>query len=240
MLIGQNFKGFVLSTQLPLNIRIQDDTTFESFVVGENRAGVAWLQAMASGHEQYAYIWGESGVGRSHLLQAVCHAVGEQGHAALYLPLAHRQEWSLALLEDLESLQVVCLDDIDLVAGEPSWEEALMHLYNRLRDGTCGLVVSGHLPPSDLPIQLADLRSRLACGNVFYVKPLSDAKKIEALQAKAEKRGFSLPSDVALFLFKRTSRDTGELFSLLNRLDEASLRAKRRLTIPFVKEALEL
>lgn len=224
--------------QLPLNIRIQDEMTFDSFFVGKNIAVVTYLQAIAAGREQYAYIWGDGGVGCSHLLQAICNEAGERGYTASYLPLTRHHEWTPSLLEDLESLRVVCLDDIDLVAGKRKWEEALMNLYNRLRDCAHGFVIAGATPPNELPIQLADLKSRLAWGSVFYVASLSDAEKIEALQLRAEKRGFSLPTEVAQFLLKRVSRNTGELFATLNQLDEASLGAKRRLTIPFVKEIL--
>lgn len=226
--------------QLPLKICVQDKMTFESFCIGKNSAVVTYLQAVVSGKEQFAYIWGGQSVGRSHLLQAVCNRAGELGCSSFYLPLARRHEWSPALLEDLESLQIVCLDDINLIAGESLWEEALLNLYNRLRDEARGLVIAGNTFPVALSIHLADLKSRLAWGNVFCVEPLSDDEKIKALQERAEQRGFSLPLDVVQFLFKRVSRNTGELFRTLNRLDEASLGAKRRLTIPFVKEVLNV
>lgn len=227
-----------MSVQLPLNIRIQDEMTFENYFTGKNTTIVTYLKTIASGREQYAYIWGNPGVGCSHLLQAICNEAWERGYTTSYLPLAHHPEWPPSLLENLESLQVVCLDDIDLVAGKQKWEEALMHLYNQLRDCARGFVIAGTSPPNELPIQLADLKSRLTWGTVFCVSPLSDAEKIEALKLRAEKRGFSLPTEVAQFLLRRVSRNTSELFETLNQLDEASLGAKRRVTIPFVKEIL--
>lgn len=224
--------------QLLLNVRIQDDMTFENYAAGENKIALEWLRRVAAGTEHYAYIWGEQGVGRSHLLQAVCHMATLQGRTTFYLPLAQHAIWSPSLLENLESIQIVCIDDIAWIAGNPLWEEALLRLYNRLKDNMHGLVISGDVLPSGLSLQLADLRSRFMWGNVLRIAPLADSEKIRILCMRAEKRGFSLPWNVAQFLFKRVSRNMGELFSVLDKLDEASLSAKRRLTIPFVKKVL--
>lgn len=226
--------------QLLLNVRIQDDMTFENYATGENKIALEWLQRVAQGTEHYAYIWGEGGVGRSHLLQAVCHRTASQGRTTFYLPLTQHKEWSPALLENLESIQVVCIDDIDLITGKLLWEESLLRLYNRLKDNAHSLVIAGAVLPSTLPLCLADLRSRFMWGNVLRIAPLGDSEKIKVLCLRAEKRGFSLPEDVAQFLFKRVSRNMVELFSVLDKLDEASLSAKRRLTIPFVKKVLSV
>jgi DnaA family protein len=85
---------------------------------------------------------------------------------------------------------------------------------------------------------LPDLASRLASGAAFRLRELDDAGKIAALQQRALRRGFEMPDAVAGYLLGRYARDTHSLFALLERLDHASLEAKRRLTIPFVRELL--
>ena len=74
----------------------------------------------------------------------------------------------------------------------------------------------------------------------FQLQLLSDEEKQAALQLAANQRGFELPNSVAQFILTHCARQQGELFQLLIKLDEASLVAKRKLTIPFVKQILSL
>ncbi len=76
----------------------------------------------------------------------------------------------------------------------------------------------------------------MSWGFVFNIQTLTDENKSRALQARAKLRGFELPDNVVAYLLKRSSRDMNTLFELLDELDKASLSAKRRLSIPIVKE----
>ena len=107
-------------------------------------------------------------------------------------------------------------------------------------EGEGTLIVTGCSAPRKLGLQLPDLASRLDWGVSFHLDELDDEGKLSALQLRAELRGFKLPIDVGRFLLNRLSRDMRTLLATLNRLDNASFRAKRKLTIPFVKEILEL
>ena len=130
---------------------------------------------------------------------------------------------------------------MELIAGDSEWEEALFHLYNRIKDKEQGLlIVSGNKPPVTLPIRLADLRSRLGWGLVIQLNELSEEEKINTLKLHALKRGFDLPESVGQFLLNRCSRNMHDLQELLNRLDDASLAAQRKITIPFVKYILKI
>lgn len=225
--------------QLPLRINLREETTFANFCSGENTAVLKALNALLRGEgESFIYLWGESGVGRTHLLQACCHASNEQPSEVMYLPLKTPQ-LNPSLLQAMENKQLVCVDDIDAVLGDCEWEEALLHFYNRARESQIKLVISGDRLPPQLNCQLADLRSRLSWGLVFQVIGLTDAEKIKALQIRAHDRGFELPNEVGQFLLRRYPRDMSILFNLLDKLDQASLIAKRKLTIPFVKNVLE-
>ncbi len=107
-------------------------------------------------------------------------------------------------------------------------------------EGEGTLIVTGCSAPRKLGLQLPDLASRLDWGVSFHLEELDDEGKLSALQLRAELRGFKLPIDVGRFLLNRLSRDMRTLLTTLNQLDNASFRAKRKLTIPFVKEILEL
>src|SRR5690625_3357021 len=134
----------------------------------------------------------------------------------------------------------VCVDNLEAVAGNPVWEQALFHLYNRLRDqGRC-LAVAATQGPHQLPIELAALRSRLLWGVTHQLMPSDGGGKIGALRPRAHARGLVLSQDVAQYLLQRLPRDTTALFQCLETLDRASLAQQRRLTIPFVKSVLSL
>lgn len=232
------------SPQLPLNMRLNDDATFDNFWVGEGAANaqvLGVLQNLGKGQlpEHFVYLWGRSGAGLSHLLQAACHQAETSGLRSQYLPLQELKGVDPSgLLEGLEQLDLLCLDDLSQVVGNAVWDEALFHLYNRLRDAGKYLLVSASCAPRDLIAGLADLQSRLAWGTVYRLEALDDLEKQRALQWRARKRGMDMSDEVAQFILNRSSREPRELFACLDRLDRLSLVEKRRLTIPFVREAL--
>jgi DnaA family protein len=228
--------------QLPLGVRLRDDATFKNYYPGSNAAALGYVerlcQADAGWTESLIYLWGSAGVGRSHLLQAACLQLEQIDQQAVYLPLLEMVEHGPALLEGLEDCALVCLDDLEAVAGQDAWEVALFHLFNRLRDNGHRLLLSANAAPRELPLQLADLQSRLSQALVFQMRELAEDDKLHALQLRASRRGLQLPDEVAAFILNRGSRSMSGLFELLERLDQASLQAQRKLTIPFLKETL--
>lgn len=224
--------------QLALNIRLRDDATFDNFYSKDNQQLIAHLRNLSGGNEgQFTYIWGKSGCGRSHLLQACCQAANEHGLSSIYLPLS-ATELSPQVLEDLEVMQLLCLDDIHSIAGQHQWEEAVFHVFNKLLDQKQLLLVSADTAPFTLPINLPDLKSRLSSGITFQIRPLSDDQKLTALRLRAKARGLYLSFEAGKFLLNRYARDTTNLFAVLDKLDQASLSAQRKLTIPFIKSVL--
>lgn len=228
--------------QLALSIALKDDCTLDTFYPGDNLEVLAQIQKMGKGQgEQFIFLWGREGVGRTHLLQGACHFAVRGGLTALYLPLGNVRKQDPAILFDkLESLALVCLDDLDSIVGEPLFEEALFYLFNRLRAADRRLIIAASAPPKNLLIKLADLQSRLAWGVTYQIQALSDDDLLTALQLRAKQRGLALPQEVGAFLIKRSKRSMPELYGLLEKLDNASLAQQRRLTVPFVKTVLGL
>lgn len=233
--------------QLPLGIKLPDSATFANFVHGGNGEAIEHIRrclSKACDDDAAIYVWGGVGCGKSHLLQAACHHVAAVGETSVYLPLKFapgKDAEALVpeMLDGLETLDLVCIDDIDAVAADEAWESALFHLYNRVHAAGNRLLVAGHAAPADLPLQLPDLSSRLSWGWIFQLQVLADDDKKQALQLRAETRGFDLPDDVSDYLLRYFPRDMHALFALLDHLDAASLVAQRRLTIPFIKTVLE-
>lgn len=223
--------------QLTLGLTLPDNALLETYYPGDNTQVLMHIQQVAQGHgDFFLYIWGPLGSGCSHLLQGACHLASEQGRSAMYLPLDQVKTRGPRILHSLEQLDLVCLDDIQAIAGDKEWEQALFHLYNRIRDGAkTHCIIAGHQPPKHCGIQLPDLQSRLAWGVTYQLHALKDEDKFKALHLRAKMRGLTLPLDVGQYILRRAARNMGELYQVLEKLDAASMAAQRRLTIPFVK-----
>ena len=143
------------------------------------------------------------------------------------------------ILEGLASRGLVCIDDIDHVAGQDEWEVALFNLFNDLQESGGQLIVSACSAPRESGIVLADLASRMSRLPVFQIRALDEQQRVAALQLRARHRGLELPDDTAGYMLKRSRRDMASLYGLLDRLDLEALRAQRRLTIPFVRDVLQ-
>ena len=224
-------------SQLALPLRLADHAVFETFLGTGNEAVVDYLRSLpgAPGGEG-AWIWGAPATGKSHLLQAACERYSDR---AAYLPLADIAKAGPTVLEGVESRQLVCIDDVDSVAGSDAWERGLFALCNAVIEAGHHLVVSAAAPPRESGIALADLKSRFQRLATFQLRALDEASRMAALQLRASHRGLELPADTARFLMTRSRRDMKSLYELLDRLDLEALRAQRKLTIPFVRDVLQ-
>ena len=226
--------------QLPLGLSLRDAARFESFSPGQNEEMFQNLQLSAEGSgESLVYIAGADGLGKTHLLQAACHRANHARRSATYLPMTQLLDLTPAVFDSLEQMALVCLDDVQAIAGNADWERALFDLFNRLRDSGSTLLVSAVKRPDQSGFDLPDLVSRLGWGVTYVLKPLDEVDVINALICRADARGFELPDDTAQFLLRRFPRDLPSMFALLDTLDVASLVEQRRLTIPFVKSVLD-
>lgn len=223
-------------SQMALPLKLHDHAVFDSFHTAGNDQLVSFLlEITRSGQGPGCFVWGPAASGKTHLLQAVCERSGDQ---SVYLPLNELAEMSPDILSGLAGRQFVCLDDLQCIVGKPDWEVALFDLWNQIADKEGVLIVSGDAPPKDSGIALADLESRLSRLPVFRSRELDEEDRIKALKLRARFRGLELPDDTAAYLLSRNRRDMGSLYQLLDKLDTEALIAKRRLTIPFVREVL--
>lgn len=226
-------------TQLVLQgLQGRSQRTFANFYPGQNQNIITYLQQELWTRKGSAYLWGSTGCGLTHLLQALCDYALVQEKTSMYLCLKEAHQYTPEILMDLEQVAVLCLDDIDAVLGQPLWEEALFSSYNRTRENNHVWVCAAKTSVRGLNCLLPDLQSRLSWGEVFHIESLTEIDKIAALQLRAKERGLIVSDEVLYFLLNHYQRDLNALLVLLEKLDRASLTAKKRLTVPFVKEAL--
>lgn len=225
--------------QLPLDIDIQEHQTLSNFFWHGNEVLKNQLElSLKNEGERFFYLWGSEGSGKSHLLKALTQKVGSN---AIYLSLEQLKEYGSDIFEGIDQLDLICIDDIEAVSGNKDMEVGLFHLYNKIRDNNRShLIIATPNNLKNLTIELPDLRSRLAWGLVFQMHELSEENKLKVIEKQAHEKGFELPEKVGLYLIKHCARSMHQLTETINTLDKASLIAKRKLTIPFVKEILEL
>lgn len=225
--------------QLALPIKLDDSATFDNFYVPEDSSAGAALSSLIDDGHRGLYIWGGQGAGITHLLQACCRRAEKQKRSAMYVPLGEFSNMPPeSVLADLERLELLCLDDVDAVSENPVWSDQLFHLYNRISDSACKLVVGAKVSAMQLDTPLADLHSRLSSMLTHQITKLDDHNIVAALIYRAERRGLKMPQKVADYLIRHYSRQLVDQFGILDRLDEASLAESKKLTVPFVKSVL--
>ncbi len=207
--------------------------TLDNFVEGRNAELLSLLRLIAerkasSLDQRFVTLWGHAGAGKSHLLQALATTPG-----ALLLT---NQSASRDFLWSADR-PLYLLDDVDELA--PHRQQAAFALFNQVRDAGGVMVVATRKPPAQLSLR-EDLRTRLAWGLVYPVHGLSDEEKIDALSKSARARGLSLSPGVLPYLLTHFRRDMQSLSAMLDALDRYSLETQRPITMPLLRELLQL
>jgi len=196
--------------QLVLDIAPAAEPDFDNYVAGPNAEAVASLRHFAAGATR----------------DAVMYLWGEPGSGRTHLlRSAAKANPGLVTADDVDGLD------------EPA-QQRLFAAINAAREGAPPVLAAGARPPAQLELR-EDLRTRLAWGLVYQLKPLSDAEKALHLRAEAARRGLRLSDEVVGYLLTRLPRDLPSLNAVLDALDRYSLAAKRPVTLPLVREALE-
>jgi DnaA family protein len=228
-----------MAQQLPLDFEFRANQTFNDFFIGTHQEIISHLKQCINGQgEQQIFLWGQSGLGKTHLLQACCHQAQLQNLSSFYFDLSKAQLADPSMLNGLDECDVVCFDNLEPIAGNTVWEQAFFNFFNCHREREHKLLLSASSLPHELAIQLPDLKTRLNWGLTLKIQPLNDSDCIAALIFKADQMGFEITPQIGRFLLTHYDRDLASLWALLDKLDKASLAAKRKLTIPFLKQIL--
>ena len=214
--------------QLVLDLGADQAHSLDSFEVGQN-AELAHLMhqfAERASREHFAYLWGESAAGKTHLLQGLAASAGSRyiGPDAPSCDFDYSPEVSLYLLDDCHKLSPAA--QIDAFA-----------LFNQIRENGAFMVSTGPVPPKVLPVR-EDLRTRMGWGLIYQIHGLSDEEKIAALTHAAEARGLTLSATVLPYLLSHFKRDMRSLSTMLDALDQYSLETQRPVTLPLLRDLL--
>lgn len=230
-----------MNQQLAFRPPINNSARFENFFWQNNtvlRDTLLASLSFAPQAERVFYLWGETGSGKSHLLQASCQL---DLTPCAYLPLRQLVDMGPEILDNLEELNLIAIDDLEKISGNAAWEEALFHFYNKvLAQEKTRLLFTADKPIAALNIQLPDLLSRLSASLIFHVASLAETDCIALLEERAHERGLVLPLEVMHFLIRRFPRNPGQLLEIFEKLDEAAWKEQHRITVPFVKKTLAL
>lgn len=224
--------------QLPLALRFPPDQRLDTYLDAPAGA-LAQLRALAEGvSADWLYLAGPAGVGKTHLALGVCAAAEAAGRRAAYLPLASTSGRLRDALAAFEGHDLLALGGIEAIAGDRGDEVTLFDFHNHAHAAGMGLLYAARGTPDALSLALPDLRSRLAQCARIALQPLDDTGRAEVLRQRAQRRGLQLENAAIEWLLKRVDRDLVSLTACLDKLDRASLAAQRRVTVPFLRQAL--
>lgn len=223
--------------QLLLPVSVSEHMVFESFYPGPN---LEIYQALQANVQKSLWISGVQSSGKTHLLQATFQRCIRLSKSSLYIPMREFDQFSPEILDDLEQLHLICIDDIEFILGNQAWERKLLDLYERIQTTDTHLVVASHDSPKGINFFLPDLASRFSMSLIHQLEMLSEIEILSAIQMHAEVRGFNLPKESVNYLLKRVERNVGSLIDIIEILDYESLSKQRKLTIPFIKNILNI
>ncbi len=221
----------VVQTTIPVDRG--NSASFSNFHAQDDQQTLTLLQNFLNDEKLCAscYLWGQRGTGKSHLLYASC----KQIPSSVYIPLLDLQ-LKPDVLTVVVKFRLICIDDIDAVARQTDWESHLLMLLENTEKNGNLLVLTGNRPPVDLDFESNDLVNRLQGRRVFKLSSASDQTKVRMLVDRANERGLTVEPSVAEFILRRHARDTHSLMRLFDRIAQASLVSRRRITIPFLRE----
>jgi DnaA-homolog protein len=239
--------------QYILEFPIAPDYSFDSFVArGNNRLIVQEIMQLKSHPSLGLTLTGAAGTGKTHLLQAAVHHFQGEDHderrGAVYLntanlmeQLAKQGEESLALmLARYDSYSLVAVDDLEQLQNQHPLQEAVLFLFNRVRDAGGNLLFASRTPPQAMQNIRKDLSSRLLWGEVLALTTPSDEELGEILEKMALDRQILLSPELINFLQLRLPRRIPDYIEAITRLDRAGMGLKHRITVPLAKKVLDL
>lgn len=225
--------------------------TFDTFIAGEsNRLAYAAALEVAEepGHSYNPlFIYGDTGVGKTHLLHAIGHVAKAKGLRTICISAEQfTNEFIIAIknneVEDFRrkfrSTNVLLVDDIQFLSGKAQTQECVFHTFNDLYADNCQIVVTCDRSPKALPSLQKRLRSRLECGLVTDIQPPDSETRLTILSVKTKQLKVSISPEVLQFLATQFQHNVRELEGALNRVVTYAKLNGTKLDIHLTTQAL--
>jgi DnaA family protein len=230
--------GWVIK-QIALPLTLDRQFSFDNFVSDQAELIVASLKALVLGEgEVQIGLWGSTASGKTHLLNASADFARKNGVVLQTYDAAQLQYCAVSEFDGYSDCDVLAIDNLDAIAGNPEWEAIFYQVINRCRDGDFRFLFALTDKPDDLKTRLNDFRSRLQWGLMLQLPSSGDAEIGEILRRRARLLGIELSTEVISYLMTHHPRDLSAQMAILRQLDATSLLHQRKITIPLVKTAL--
>ena len=230
-------------TQLIFPFHIDQKASFESFFCSSDNLNLltrlADIALSKNAHE--LIIHGEEGSGKSFLMQAICNELSSSGKQLAFIPMNKALNMGVEIFQNLASLDAVCIDDLQLILANENWETALFNLINECQQSNCSLILSfGGTQPLEENTQLPDLLSRIKRMEFITLHAVKDESFNQAINFVAEQLDISIDTAELEFLLKHQIRRFSLLVENIIILDKQAASLKRKITIPLIKETLNI
>ncbi len=183
-------------------------------------------------------LWGNAASGKTHLLNASADFARQNGTVFQIYDATQLRHCAASGFDGYSDCDVLAIDNLDAIAGNPEWEAFFYQVINRCRDGEFRFIFALTDKPDDLQIRLNDFRSRLQWGLMLHLPSSGDVEIREIMRRRASLLGIELSAEVIAYLMTHHPRDLSAQMSILRQLDQASLSHQRKITIPLIKTAL--
>lgn len=230
-------------TQLIFPFQINQKASFENFFCSpDNSELISRLSELViSKNADELIINGVEGSGKSFLMQAICNELSASGKQFAFIPMNKAINMGVEIFQNLASLDAVCIDDLQLILSKGEWETAMFNLINECQQLNCSLILSlgGNQSLEDIA-QLPDLLSRIKRMEYMKLQTVQDEYLNQALDFVSQKLDINLEKAELEFLLKHQAREFSLLVDNLIALDKQAASLKRKITIPLMKETLNL
>ena len=215
--------------QIPLDIRLNASFTFDNFYHKKNI--IDTVRDLIKTPD-ILILHGMAAAGKTHLLQAFCNNLPSGDF--IYIPGKKFARLDPGLLA--VAYKYICIDDFDYLLGDTEREKLLFDIYNQTVDANSCLLLSSL--PGKLTSTLPDLESRLGKTRTINLELLDDTGKAKAFLLKAQSLGINVDKKIINFIQTHYSRNLHKMMYLLDQLEKYSLRYKRKITVPVVKQVM--
>ena len=229
--------------QLSLNIKLDDSVSLDKFIECDSNIDCLTFLRNTLKEDSISnlfYIWGREGVGKSYIMQALNREFINLDKRTFHLSLNDKRVSSHEILQNLESLDVVLIENIDSLPNDEEWETQIFSLINNALTSKIKIYLSSSKVSKELQIGLKDLQSRLSYFTAIEIPEISHEEKLDALSQSSARKGIDLDAKTKEFIINNTSRGLSDLLQLLNDLDVYSLKKKKRVTTSLIRQLLKV